>query len=314
MLLLVEELVFTVDVVILTDAQILDGGLLFSDLLLELADLIYDLVELLLGLQQLRTDFARTDLGVQQFLILLFDLLHVLLVLDLQLVEVDELELVAHFFLLCYLVGSLDDLSRKSGLFVLVFLNQRLLLPVLLLEEFLDPLCLDVAGSTVLPAHQNLSLEVIGILPDFSDGHVGLLQNGPESFEDGVRFDSPLFDGPLQFFSLLLSNLVLFLGREVKVAPVFILLAGLLLFLVVVLVLVLLFKAHEVGLKEIVFSAKVFDVLEVAFKLLGELFDGEEFLALLGGFQLPLAHQLYKQYQASLSHHECETRRIIVVF
>ena len=100
--------------------------------------------------------------------------------------EVYELELVAHLLLLCDLVGSLDDLCGEGGLFVLVFLDQGAFLPVLLLKEFLNAFGLDVARSAVLAAHQDLSLEVVGILSDFCDGHVGFLEDGSEGFEDGV--------------------------------------------------------------------------------------------------------------------------------
>lgn len=67
--------------------------------------------------------------------------------------EVYELELVAHFLLLCDLVGCLDDLSGEGGFFVLVFLDQGAFLSILLLEEFLNALGLDVACSAVLAAH-----------------------------------------------------------------------------------------------------------------------------------------------------------------
>lgn len=56
-------------------------------------------------------------------MVLFLDLLHVFLVLNLQLMEVYELELVAHLLLLCDLVGRFDYLSGKCGLFVLVFFD-----------------------------------------------------------------------------------------------------------------------------------------------------------------------------------------------
>jgi hypothetical protein len=93
--------------------------------------------------------------------------------------EVNELELIPHFLLLRDLVCRLHDLRRKSCLLVFVFLDQRLLLTVLLLEELLDTLRLDVARTTVLATHQDLTLEVVGVLPDFSNGHVRLFENSP---------------------------------------------------------------------------------------------------------------------------------------
>jgi len=157
--------------------ELLDCSLLLRDLLLVLRYLVHDLVQSLLGIQQLSADLARTDLGVQKFLVLLLDLLHVLLVLDLKLVEVDEFQLVAHLLLLCYQVGSLGDLCGQRALLVLVFLDQGLLLAVLLLEVSLDSLGFNVARPAVLPTHKDLPLEVIGILPDLRDRHISLFKN-----------------------------------------------------------------------------------------------------------------------------------------
>lgn len=62
----------------------------------------------------------------------------------------------------------------------------------------------------------------------------------------------------------------------------------------------LLLQPHKIGLEEIVFSAHVFDVLEVSLELLRKFLDSEEFLALLSGLQSPLLllHKLYLNYDA----------------
>ena len=103
------SLVLVVD---LRALQFNDVLLFFRDFFLELADLVDYFVEALLSFQKFSAYLARTDLRVQQFLVLLLNLLHVFLVFDLQLVEIDELELVAHLLLLRDLVGSLDYLGR----------------------------------------------------------------------------------------------------------------------------------------------------------------------------------------------------------
>lgn len=88
--------------------------------------------------------------------------------------EVDELELISHFLLFSDLVGSFDDLCGKGGLLVLILFDQCTFLPVLLLEELLNSLGLDIASAAVFTAHQDLTLKVIGIFTDFSNGHVCL--------------------------------------------------------------------------------------------------------------------------------------------
>lgn len=82
------SLLFMID---LWQLQLLDCLLLLCYLFLELWNLVYDLVQFLLRLQKLSPDLAWTYLSVQQLLVLLLNFFHVLLVLDLQLVEVDEL-------------------------------------------------------------------------------------------------------------------------------------------------------------------------------------------------------------------------------
>jgi len=96
--------------------------------------------------------------------------------------EVNELELVSHLFLLGDLVGSFDDLSRQCGLLVFILLNQSPFLSVLFLKEFFDPFSLYVSCPTILSAHQDLSLEIVGVFSNLGDGHVCFFQDGSERF------------------------------------------------------------------------------------------------------------------------------------
>lgn len=89
--------------------------------------------------------------------------------------EVNELQLISHFLLFCNLGSSLDDLCRQSVLFSFVLINQGSFLPILLFKEFLYPFSFNISSSAVFTSHQNLSLEIVGVFPDFCDGHVGLL-------------------------------------------------------------------------------------------------------------------------------------------
>ena len=102
---LVVEGILAPDVVVFARTQVHYGLLLLSYLLLQLAYLVDYLIQFFLGLQQLSTNFARTDLRIQQFLVFLLNFFDVLLVFDLQLMEVDEFELFPHLLFFCYLVG-----------------------------------------------------------------------------------------------------------------------------------------------------------------------------------------------------------------
>ena len=279
---------------LLTVLQLLYYLLLLRYLLLVLGYLVHDLVQLLLHFQKLRPDLPRTDLRVQQLLVLFFYFPHVLLILYLKLMEIDEFQLVSHLFFLRYLVPCFYYLSCQRLLFVFVLFDQCPFLSIFFLEKFLYPFCLYVACSTILSAHQDLPLEVIGVLSDFGDGHVGLLEDSPQSFEDGIGLDSALFDGVFEGFCLLLGDLVFLFGGEgasggfFLADSVFEFFAGLFLLYFVVL-----FEAHVVGFEEEVFTFEVFAFLEVGFELLGEFLDSQEFLALLRRLQLPFRHISY---------------------
>lgn len=120
---LVVKGILAADVIVFARAQVHYGLLLFSYLLLQLAYLVDYLVEFLLSLQQLSTDLARTDLRIQQFLVLLLYFFDVLLVFDLQLMEVDEFKFFPHLLFFCYLVGCFYYLGRQGGFLVFVLFN-----------------------------------------------------------------------------------------------------------------------------------------------------------------------------------------------
>jgi hypothetical protein len=120
----------------------------------------------------------------------------------------------------------------------------------------------------------------------------GLCKNYSEGFKDGIRLDPALFDSFLQCFGFLLCNFILFLGRKcrdnlvLKFPPVLGLFA-----IILLIVLILLLKAHAIGLKEEIFPPQMLNILEIGFKLLREFFDGEKLLALLSGFELAFRHE-----------------------
>lgn len=163
------------DLFCLVNIEFLNEFLFFENFSFMLGYLVDHFVESLLDTEQFGPNLAGVDFGVQQLLVLLLDFLYVFLVLDLQLMEVDKLELIAHLLLLRDLVAGLDDLGRQGLLLAFVFLNEGFLLSVFLLKEFLDSLSFNIARPAILASHQNFSLEVVGIFADFGDCHVSFL-------------------------------------------------------------------------------------------------------------------------------------------
>lgn len=119
----------------------------------------------------------------------------------------------------------------------------------------------------------------------------GLKKNYPEGFEDGIGLDPTLFNGFLQGLGLLLCNFILFFGSQggdnlvLKLPPVFGFFA-----IILLIVLILFLETHAIRFEEEIFPPEMLNILEVGFELLGEFFDGEELLALLGGFELAFGH------------------------
>lgn len=164
--------------------KLFDGFFLFSDFLFVLWNLVDNLIQLLFRFQEFSSDFSRTYLRIKQLCVFLFDLLDILLVLDLQLMKVNKLELIAHLLFLGNQVGSFGNLCSQWALFVLILFNEGSFLSVFLFEVSLNSFGLDVTSSTVLPTHENLSLEIVCVFSDFSNCHISLLEN---SLRDNVE-------------------------------------------------------------------------------------------------------------------------------
>ena len=71
-------------------------------------------------------------------------------VLNLQLMEVDEFQLIAHLFLLGDLTSGLLDLNVQSISLALVLINEAALLALLVLEVLLSPLGSYLASTAIL--------------------------------------------------------------------------------------------------------------------------------------------------------------------
>ena len=158
---------------------------LIRDLLLLVLDLLEIGLKLLLLilelrplLGELRDDVTSRDLEFEQLFVLVIDVRHVLLVLDLELVEVDELEVVAGFVLLADLLLGLNDLRFECFDLGCILLNHDILLPELILPVLDNLLRLDLPSAGILSIDQDLAMEVKSVLTDFLDGHVRLIKNG----------------------------------------------------------------------------------------------------------------------------------------
>lgn len=164
--------------------KLLYGLFLFSNFLFVLWNLVNNLIQLLFGFQEFSSDFSRAYLRIKQLSVFLFDLLDIFFVLNLQLMEVNELEFIAHLLFLRNQVGCFSDLCSQWALFVLILFNEGSFLSVFLFEVSLNSFGLNVTSSTVLSTHENLSLEIVCIFSDFSNSHISLLEN---SLRDNVE-------------------------------------------------------------------------------------------------------------------------------
>lgn len=184
------------------------------------------------------------------------------------------------------------NLGVKGVSLVLVLLNQAALLPLLLLEILLYSLGFNLARAAILTSQQYLSLKVIGVLSDFGDTHIRLLEDGTKSLQNSIRLNSTLFNVVLQSLSLVLSDFVLLFRCQQHDLLLFFLLGdfgGLLLILLVVLLLLFL-KSHEVGLKQEVLSAHLLHFFKEVLELLRQLFNRNQLLALVSVLHLFLRH------------------------
>lgn len=84
-------------------------------------------LELLLEAIESLHSLSRVELECKQLLVSFVDVLDVFLVLDLELVEVDELEVVAHLLLVLDLILGLHDLRLQRLVLQRQLLNQRIL-------------------------------------------------------------------------------------------------------------------------------------------------------------------------------------------
>ena len=84
-------------------------------------------LELLLEAIECLHSLSRVKLECKQLLVSFVDVLDVFLVLDLELVEVDELEVVAHLLLVLDLILGLHDLRLQRLVLQRQLLNQRIL-------------------------------------------------------------------------------------------------------------------------------------------------------------------------------------------
>mmetsp|Transcript_41271 Transcript_41271/g.36614 ORF Transcript_41271/g.36614 Transcript_41271/m.36614 type:complete len:209 (-) Transcript_41271:344-970(-) len=187
-------------------------GTILLLLVMELASLFFDLLNLLLNLLNIFLLFfvlihllfallnfiikpflLVCELGnystcgnfqVQELLVLFIDFFNVFLIFNLELMEIDKLEIVTHFFFLLNLVLSLENLVDQRLFLDFIFVDKSILLLEFLLSIFLDLLSFDFTSSTILTTNQNFSLEIEGVLSDLGDSLISFLKNSSQSLEN----------------------------------------------------------------------------------------------------------------------------------
>lgn len=167
---------------------------------------------LLQGVQGLH-GFARVQFQGQQLLISLIDVLHMFLVFNLELVEVDELEVVSHLLLVLDLRLSLRDLRLQRRILKGQLADQSVLSTLLVLHVFHQLLCIVFASSSVFSSGEETT-EVESLLSNLCNGQIRALQDGLESLEQCLRAISTALNTLFECFQLGVGDLVLLFGCE----------------------------------------------------------------------------------------------------
>jgi hypothetical protein len=107
----------------------------------------------------------------------LLNLLDVLLVLNLELMEIDELQIIPGLVLLLDLGICAVDVELQLLIPHIELVDGSVLSLDLLLHVLEEPLGDDFPGFSVFGANDDVTLEFIGLLLDFSDCHVGFFKN-----------------------------------------------------------------------------------------------------------------------------------------
>ena len=173
----------------------MDGyDLLFGSVLLKIIhkDVLRDRVLLLLtifkflleGVERLY-GLARVELESQQLLVSIVDVLHMLLVFNLQLMEVNELKVIAHFLFVFDLILSLHDLGLERLVFQGQLLNQRVFRLLFVFKIFDKLFSIVFASSSVLSSGEE-STEVEGLFTDLGNGQIRAFKNGLQTLQQSL--------------------------------------------------------------------------------------------------------------------------------
>lgn len=110
-------------------------------------------------------------------MVAVIDVLHVLLVLNLQLMEVNELELFAHFVLVLDLGFLLHDSRLETHVFGLEFVNKLFFLLEFVVHVLRELLGIILADTAVFGGRKETA-EVKRLLTDLGNREIGALKNG----------------------------------------------------------------------------------------------------------------------------------------
>lgn len=233
--------------------------------------------ELLLQLVEGLLRGGGLQLQLDQGLVALVDVLHELLVLDLQLMEVNELQVVAHLVLVLDLGLRLQDLALEGHVLALQLVDQLFLLLQLVEHVLAQLLGVILANAPVLRGRKETP-EVEGLFPDLGNRKIGALEDGLQALEQSLGLVATLLDVCLEGLKFRRGDVVLLLGGQLGLL-VSETLAQLLLLLLSLLVgaAVLLLLAEHVGLEQLVLTLDLLVVLLHGLQALDEHLHGEGF-------------------------------------
>ena len=138
-------------------------------------ELLFERVECLHGL-------PRVQLKRQQLLIAFINVLHMLLVLNLQLMEVDKLQVITHLLFVLDLRLGLGDLRLQGRVLEGKLPDEGILCAFLVFHVLNELFGIIFASATILSCGEE-STEIEGFLSYLSDGQIGTLKDGLKSLQ-----------------------------------------------------------------------------------------------------------------------------------
>jgi len=127
--------------------------------------------------------------------------------------EIDELQLIAHLFLVLDLGICFKDLTLQWYVFQLQLVYECLLRFEFVIHVFHQLFCIVFAGSSVLRCRQKAA-KIESFFSNFCNWQIGTFKNCLESFKKCFRFLTTFVDVVLECLEFLVSNFILLFRIE----------------------------------------------------------------------------------------------------